>query len=230
MVSNAPDPDKDWISSATLIFRVFDFYSSLGLLSVIILLTVMLIAYSLIIDAGRKGKGFGTTILKDTITSYQEKLVLLLEGKQKYPSLSTRVVFIILAFTVLLMGNLYQGGLFTIMIAPRRSNMKLTEDKVIEKLEKKEFRLIASEYSADYDYFYENIKYRQENYYQRFRKILASNPLIIENNPEKLGERLVNEHGMVKFAPSDLEAYKTVFDKCQVTWVSLFIFMKYGKN
>uniref|UniRef100_A0A914X9G3 Ionotropic glutamate receptor L-glutamate and glycine-binding domain-containing protein n=1 Tax=Plectus sambesii TaxID=2011161 RepID=A0A914X9G3_9BILA len=116
IVSNALDPDREWKSKATLIYRVFDWQSSVGLLSVILLLTALLIANTHIIDAARKGRIFDKAIIKDTITSYQDALILLLEGKEKYPSLSTRLVFLILAFSVLLMGNLYQGGLFTVMV------------------------------------------------------------------------------------------------------------------
>uniref|UniRef100_A0A914XFU8 Ionotropic glutamate receptor L-glutamate and glycine-binding domain-containing protein n=1 Tax=Plectus sambesii TaxID=2011161 RepID=A0A914XFU8_9BILA len=116
LVSNAPNPDEEWIGQATLIYRVFDWQSTVGFLCIVLLLPTMLIVYSLIIDAARKGRIFDAAIIKDTITSYQEALILLLEGKQKHPSLSTRFIFLILAFAVLLLGNLYQGGLFTIMV------------------------------------------------------------------------------------------------------------------
>lgn len=220
IVSKAVNPEREWIKLATLIFRVFDIYATIGLGAVVLLLTAMIVFYSVVHNATRSNRELNKAIIKQSFATNEQSLVLLLKDNRTHQWLSTKIIFVILGFTTLLVGNLYQGGLLTSILSSQQLEKKLTEENILQKLESKEYRLIDDQDAYDTDYFYENIRQRPEEYYTRYRKILEVNPVEIENNPLILRDKLLHGYQYVKHVISSIEAFATIPTYCDVTWVS----------
>uniref|UniRef100_A0A914XE64 Uncharacterized protein n=1 Tax=Plectus sambesii TaxID=2011161 RepID=A0A914XE64_9BILA len=220
VVSNVVNPDREWLKLATLIFRVFDVYSSVGLLGIILFLSTLILLYSSILDAGSSKRPIDKSIIKNNFKFHKQPIVLHSKDNRVHRKLSTRIAFLMLAYTALLMEHLYEGGLFTIIVTSQNSKKRLTEESLLKKLEDKEYRLIDDQEAYETDYFFENIRQRSEDYYERYRKILKINPVEIENDPLALQDKLLNRPGYVKHVMSPIEAFEIVPAFCEITWVS----------